>query len=123
MPYYDEIFKHVVGKFPRELATLALNTPEVEVGARLATEQPTVRTHFSDMAFHVRLPDEEAILHIEAQTDDSIGIKLREFTYYLSILRAVKNCVFCRIKRVDSECDRDPPNEWIASRIFYRSTD
>ena len=71
MPYYDEIFKHVIEKFPHALAVLALKAPEVEVGKRLATEHTTVRMHRSDMTFHVRLSDEEAILHIEAQTDDS----------------------------------------------------
>lgn len=71
MPYYDEIFKHVTGEFPYGLAVLALKTSEVEVGDRLNTEQATVRMHHSDMTFHVRLPDEEAILHIEAQTDNS----------------------------------------------------
>ena len=71
MPYYDEIFKHVTGEFPQDLAVLALKTSEVEVGERLSTEHATVRMHHSDMTFHVRLPDEEAILHIEAQTDDS----------------------------------------------------
>lgn len=71
MPYYDEIFKHVTGEFPYALAALALKTPEVEVGKRLATEHTTVRMHHSDMTFHIRLPDEEAILHIEAQTDES----------------------------------------------------
>lgn len=53
------------------MAVLALKTPGVEVGDRLGTEQATVRMHHSDMAFHISLPDEEAILHIEAQTDDS----------------------------------------------------
>ena len=71
MPYYDEIFKHVTREFPRSLAALALKTPEVEVGDPLNTEHITVRMHHSDMTFHVHLPDEEAILHIEAQTDDS----------------------------------------------------
>jgi len=70
MPYYDEVFKHITGAFPYALAALALNTPEVEVGDPLSTDQATVRMHHSDMTFHIRLPDEEAILHIEAQTDD-----------------------------------------------------
>ena len=70
MPYYDEVFKHVTGEFPYALAALALNTSEVEVRGRLSTEQATVRMHHSDMTFHIHLPDEEAILHIEAQTDD-----------------------------------------------------
>ncbi len=46
MPYYDEIFKHVTGEFPYALAALVLKTPEVEVGKRLATEQPTVPPDF-----------------------------------------------------------------------------
>ena len=70
MPYYDEVFKHITGEFPYALAALALNTRAVEVGERLGTEHATVRMHHSDMTFHVRLPDEDAILHIEAQTDD-----------------------------------------------------
>jgi predicted transposase YdaD len=71
MPYYDEIFKHVTTEFPHPLAVLALKTEEVKVGKRLSTEHTTVRMHHSDMTFHIHLPDEEAILHIEAQTDDS----------------------------------------------------
>ncbi len=71
MPYYDEIFKHVTGAFPQDLAVLALKTSKLEVGERLSTEHATVRMHHGDMTFHVRLPEEEAILHIEAQTDDS----------------------------------------------------
>ena len=71
MPYYDEIFKHITREYPRSLAALALKTPEVEVGDPLNTEHITVRMHHSDMTFYVHLPDEAAILHIEAQTDDS----------------------------------------------------
>ena len=87
MPYYDEIFKHVTGEFPRPLAALALKTPEVEVGERLNTEHVTVRSHHNDMAFHVRLPDEDAILHIEAQTGDSTYKPMhRRMLAYSSIL-------------------------------------
>ena len=71
MADFDEVFKHITGKFPDALAALALKTSEVEVGDRLNTEHITVQMHHSDMTFHIRLPDEEAILHIEAQTDDS----------------------------------------------------
>lgn len=71
MPYYDEIFKDVTTEFPDALAALALKTPDVAVGDRLGTEHTTVRMHHSDLTFHIRLPDEDAILHIEAQTDDS----------------------------------------------------
>ncbi len=65
MSYYDEIFKYVTGEFPHALAMLALQTADVRVVERLNTEHATVRMHHSDMTFHVRLPDEEAILHIE----------------------------------------------------------
>ncbi len=71
MSAYDKIFKHIAGEFPRDIAVLALKTSEVEVTDRLNTEHITIKTHQSDMIYQVRLPDEEAILHIEAQTDDS----------------------------------------------------
>ena len=63
--------KHLMDRFPHGFAALALNTTQVEVGDRLSTEQPTIKVHHSDMTFKISLPDEEAILHIEAQTDDS----------------------------------------------------
>ena len=71
MSQYDEIVKHLMDRFPNEFAALALKTTDVEVQEKLTTEQPTIKMHHSDMTFKVRLPDEEAILHIEAQTDDS----------------------------------------------------
>ena len=89
MPYYDEVFKHVTGEFPYALAALALNTSEVEVGDRLGTDQATVRMHHSDMTFHVRLADEEAILHIEAQTDDPthrpMPLRMLAYSSFLSL--------------------------------------
>ena len=71
MPYYDEIMKYLMDRFPDEFAALALKSANVEVQEKLTTEQSTVKMHHSDMTFKVRLPNEEAILHIEAQTDDS----------------------------------------------------
>ena len=71
MANFDELFKEITGKYPYALAALALKTSEVKVGDSLNTEHITVRVHHSDMTFHIELPDEDAILHIEAQTDDS----------------------------------------------------
>lgn len=71
MPYYDEVFKHLTEQAPHALAALALRTSDVEVSEKLSTEQPTVKVHHSDLTFKVRLPNEDAVLHIEAQTDDS----------------------------------------------------
>jgi predicted transposase YdaD len=71
MSHYDEIVKHLMDRFPDAFAALALKTSDVEVQEKLTTEQPTIKVHHSDMTFKVRLPNEEAILHIEAQTDES----------------------------------------------------
>ena len=71
MQQFDKVFKHIVGEHPREVVTLALGTREVKIGARVATEHLSVQTHFSDMVFPVSFPNEDAIVHIEAQTDDS----------------------------------------------------
>ncbi len=71
MAQYDEIVKHLMDRFADEFAQLAFNTTDVEVVAKLDTEQQTVKVHRNDMTFEVRRDDEKAILHIEVQTDDS----------------------------------------------------
>ena len=71
MAQYDEIVKHLMERFADAFAQLAFNTTDVEVIAKLDSEQQTIKVHRNDMAFKVRRDDEEAILHIEVQTDDS----------------------------------------------------
>ena len=71
MPYYDEIFKYLTEHSPHALASLALKTTNVQVGPKLKTEHIAVNVLYSDMTFRVRVGDEDAVLHIEAQTDDS----------------------------------------------------
>ena len=73
MGHYDELFKHLGEYSPEKLAATALSTEQVIVMDSLNTEQPTVKLHHSDLTFRVSLPDrgEEAILHIEAQTEES----------------------------------------------------
>ena len=56
-------------RFAEEFAHLAFNTTDVEVVAKLDTEQQTVKVHCNDMTFKVRRGNEEAILHIEVQTE------------------------------------------------------
>ena len=71
MAQYDEIVKHLMERFADAFAQLAFNTTDVEVIAKLDSEQQTIKVHRNDMTFKVRRDDEEAILHIEVQTDDS----------------------------------------------------
>ena len=71
MAQYDEIVKHLMDRFSDEFARLAFNTSNVEVVAKLDTEQQTVKVHQNDMTFKVRFENEEVILHIEVQTHDS----------------------------------------------------
>ena len=74
MAHFDELFKHLGGYSPDELAALALGTDRVQVDGPANTEHPLVKMHHSDMTFRVWLLDrgELAVLHIEAQTDDSV---------------------------------------------------
>ena len=71
MPYYDELFKYLTEHSPHAIASLALKTTDVQVGPKLKTEQVAVNVLHSDLAFQVRVAGEDAVLHIEAQTDDS----------------------------------------------------
>ena len=51
MAQYDEIVKHLMDRFSDEFARLAFNTSNVEVVAKLDTEQQTVKVHQNDMTF------------------------------------------------------------------------
>ena len=89
MQFYDILFKHIASEFPKDVAEFLLKTSNVEIISQLSTEQTTVRMHHSDMTYHVRLPDEEAILHIEAQTDDSthkpMPLRMLAYSSYLAL--------------------------------------
>ena len=71
MAQYDTIVKHIVDRFAHEFAVLGLGVPDLEILETLNTEQPTLKMHHNDVTLKIQLPEEEAILHIEAQTDDS----------------------------------------------------
>ncbi len=127
MVKYDEIFKYIVGNFPRALAALALNTREVEIGESVSTEHLTVRTHRSDMAFHISLPGgEEAILHIEAQTDDSVRkpMPLRMLHYSSSLAHEYEKNVYSAVLYFRPPAGRNDPgvyrhgNEQLGGKWF-----
>ena len=71
MAQYDEIVKHLMDRFADEFAILAFDTPDVKVLETLDTEQQTIKVHRNDMTFKVLWKNEEVLLHIEVQTQDS----------------------------------------------------
>ena len=73
MEHFDELFKYLGDYSPDAFAALSLAAERVRVVALLNTEHLTVKMHHSDMTFRISLPDrgEEAILHLEFQTEDS----------------------------------------------------
>ena len=71
MKHYDELMKHLMDRFADAFARLAFMTFNVKVLEKLDTEQPTIKVHRNDMTFKVQWHDEEVLLHIEAQTEDS----------------------------------------------------
>jgi hypothetical protein len=71
MAQYDEIVKHLMDRFADEFAILAFDTPDVQVLETLDTEQQTIKVHRNDMTFKVLWHNEEVLLHIEVQTEDS----------------------------------------------------
>ena len=112
MVKFDEIFKYIVGNSPRALAALVLNMPGVEVGESVSTEHLTVQTHHSDMAFHIYLPGGgEAILHIEAQTDDSTRkpMHLRMLHYSSSLALKYEKNVYSAVLYFRPPAGRNDP--------------
>ncbi len=71
MAQYDEIVKHLMGRFADDFAMLSFGTTEVKVLETLDTEQQRIKVHRNDMTFKVQWHNETVLLHIEVQTEDS----------------------------------------------------
>ena len=71
MAQYDKIVKHLMDRFADEFAILAFDTSDVQVLETLDTEQQTIKVHRNDMTYKVLWKNEEVLLHIEVQTQDS----------------------------------------------------
>ena len=111
MAQYDEIVKHLMERFADEFAQLAFNTTDVEVVAKLDTEQQTIKVHRNDMTFEVRRDNEEAILHIEVQTDDSKDkpMPLRVLAYASVLMLSYQMPVYSLVLYLGANAGRTDP--------------
>ena len=58
---YDNAAKFVTAGYPKPFAEHILDYPNLIVLEELATEQVTLRTHYTDSTLKVQFPDEVAI--------------------------------------------------------------
>ena len=88
MAQYDEIVKHLMHQYADEFAMLSLGTPDVQVLETLDTEHQRVKVQRNDMTFKVLWHNEEVLLHIEVQTEDSRDkpMPLRMLSYTSELL-------------------------------------
>ena len=117
MAHYDELFKHLGEYSPDQLAALALDTEQVRVRDSLNTEQPTVKLHQSDLTFRVSLPDrgEDAILHIEAQTEESRDkpMSLRMLAYVSFLVHQHEMNVYSTVFYLRPPAGQNDPGHFI----------
>ncbi len=111
MAQYDEIFKHLTHSFPKGFAKLCLGTTDVDVLETLDTEQQTIKVHRNDMTYKVRWHDEEVILHIEAQTQDSRDkpMPLRMLVYASELLLRHELPVYSAVIYLSPNAGRSDP--------------
>lgn len=118
MAQYDTIVKHIVGRFAHEFAVLGLDTPDLKVLETLNTEQPTLKMHHNDVTLKIRLPEEDAILHIEAQTDDSRDkpMPLRVLAYASFLMLQHEMPVYSIVLYFRPPAGRDDPGYFTCKR-------
>ena len=114
MAQYDEIVKHLMDTFAQQFATLAFETPNVEVLEKLDTEQHTIKVHRNDMTFKVRHHGEEALLHVEAQTDDSRDkpMPLRVLAYASALILRYELPVYSMVLYLRPTAGRTDPGAY-----------
>jgi len=108
------MMKHILDRFPHEFAALGLNIPDIEILEKLNTEQPTVKMHHNDVTFKIRFPGEEAILHIEVQTDDSRAkpMPLRVLAYASFLVLQHEKHVYSIVLYLPPPAGRDDPGHF-----------
>ena len=95
---YDNAAKFVTLGYPKPFTEHILEYPDLIVLEELATEQITLKTHYTDSTLKVQFPDEIAILHNEIQTHDSHEPMQFRFAGYSGFLiREHQMNVYCSV--------------------------
>ena len=95
---YDNAAKFVTVGYPKPFAEHILDYPNLIVLEELATEQVTLKTHYTDSTLKVQFPDEVAILHNEVQTYDSREpMQFRFAGYNGFLIREHQLNVYCSV--------------------------
>lgn len=95
---YDNVAKFVSLGYPKPFTEHILQYPDLIVLEELATEQITLKTHYTDSTLKVQFPDEVAILHNEIQTHDSREPMQFRFAGYSGFLiREHQMNVYCSV--------------------------
>ena len=95
---YDNAAKFVTLGYPKPFTEHILEYPALIVLEELATEQITLKTHYTDSTLKVQFPDEVAILHNEIQTHDSREpMPFRFAAYNGFLIREHQMNVYCSV--------------------------
>ena len=95
---YDNAAKFVTLGYSKPFTEHILEYPDLIVLEELATEQITLKTHYTDSTLKVQFPDEVAILHNEIQTHDSREPMQFRFAGYSGFLiREHQLNVYCSV--------------------------
>jgi len=95
---YDNVAKFVALGYPKPFTEHILEYPNLVVLEELATEQVTLKTHYTDSTLKVQLADEIAILHNEVQAYDSREPMPFRFAGYSGFLiREHQMNVYCSV--------------------------
>ena len=107
---YDNAAKFVTAGYPKAFAEHILEYPNLIVLEELATEQVTLKTHYTDSTLKVPFPDEVAILHNEVQAYDSREPMPFRFAGYNGFLiREHQLNVYCSVLYLHPRAGLDDP--------------
>ena len=121
MAEFDTVTKHLIHTWPRDFARFALRHDDLDVLDVLDTEQPTVETRRADSLIRVRIDGEEALVHYEFQTADSVPPMPRRMAGYLG--RAVARHglpVYANVLYLRPGAGRSDPGRYVQERPGYR---
>ncbi len=114
---FNTVGKDILNEQITDLASFVLDTPQVEVLSDVATEQQIVRAFRTDFTKHIRLNEQEAILHIELQLRDSTEKPMwfRNAQYQGYLVGEYQKPVYSNVIYIDPNAGKNDPGHYTYS--------
>lgn len=118
---FDIVAKGIIRQFPDECIQFCLGIPDAKALEILETEQPIVKWFRADSFIRADIQGEEAIIHLEFQTHDSVDVSMsKRIAGYTGLaIRMYQIPIYSHVIYLHPEAGRNDPGKYIQDKSGY----